>query len=90
MTNKDQYIPFKINLSIIKLLKKFYDKFIDDNNAYSEEEWNSILKSEESLLKYLQDSFNSKKKLYLSILRYYEDNPFYLGLRILFTLLLIY
>ena len=84
MTNKDQYIPFKINLSIIKLLKKFYYKFIDDNNTYSEEEWNSILKSEESLLKYLQDSFNSKKKLFLSILRYYEDNPFYLGLRILF------
>jgi hypothetical protein len=84
MTNKDQYIPLKINLSIIKLLKKFYYKFIDENNAYTEEEWNSILKSEESLLKYLQDSFNSKKKLYLSILRYYEDNPFYLGLRILF------
>ena len=84
MTNKEQYIPFKINLSIIKLLRKFYYKFIDENNAYSEEEWNSILKSEESLLKYLQDSFNSKKKLYLTILRYYEDNPFYLGLRILF------
>ena len=84
MTNKNQYIPFKINLSIIKLLKKFYYKFIDDNNTYNEEEWNSILKSEESLLKYLQDSFNSKKKLYLTILRYYEDNPFYLGLRILF------
>jgi len=84
MTNKNQYIPFKINLSIIKLLKKFYYKFIDNNNTYNEEEWNSILKSEESLLKYLQDSFNSKKKLYLTILRYYEDNPFYLGLRILF------
>ena len=84
MTNKDQFIPFKINLSIIKLLKKFYYKFLDENNAYTEEEWNSILKSEDSLLKYLQDSFNSKKKLYLSILRYYEDNPFYLGLRMLF------
>ena len=36
------------------------------------------------LQKYLEQSFNSKKKLYVSIIRYYEDNPLFLALRILF------
>ena len=84
MTNKDQFIPLKINLSIIKLLQNFYNKFIDEKNKNKEEDWIYILKSENYLQKYLEQSFYSKKNLNISILRYYDDNPFYLGLRILF------
>ena len=84
ISNKEQYIPFKINLSIIKLLQNFYNKFINDKSKIKEEDWIYILRSEEYLKKYLEESFNNKKKLFVSIIRYYEDNPFYLGLRILF------
>ena len=83
-SNKEQFIPFKINLSIIKLLQNFYIKFINKKNKIKEEDWIYILRSEDYLKKYLEESFNNKKKLFVSIIRYYEDNPFYLGLRILF------
>ena len=84
ISNKDQFIPLKINLSIIKLLEKFYDKMINDKNNIKEDDWIYILRSEKSVENYLEESFNNKKKLFASIIRYYEDNPFFLGLRILF------
>ena len=84
ISNKDQFIPLKINLSIIKLLEKFYDKMINDKNNIKEDDWIYILRSEKSVENYLEESFNNKKKLFVSIVRYYEDNPFFLGLRILF------
>ena len=86
MSNKDQFIPFKINLSIIKLLNNFYSKFIDEKSKKNskKDDWNYIFKSDVYLQKYLEQSFNSKKKLHVSIIRYYEDNPLFLALRILF------
>ena len=84
--NKDEFIPFKINLSIIKLLNNFYNLFIKDNNkkSFKEDNWAYILRSENSLKKYLEESFSNKKKIFVSIIRYYEDNPFFLALRVLF------
>ena len=84
--NTEQFIPFKINLSVIKLLTKFFGVFINEDNKKNvkEEDWTYILKSENYLQKFLEESFNNKKKIFVSIIRYYEENPFYLGLRILF------
>ena len=84
--NTEQFIPFKINLSVIKLLTKFFGVFINEYNKKNvkEEDWTYILKSENYLQKFLEESFNNKKKIFVSIIRYYEENPFYLGLRILF------
>ena len=86
ISNKDQFIPFKINLSIIKLLHKFYDLFMKEDNKYNlkEENWIYIIRSENYLQKYLEESFNNKKKICTTIVRYYEENAFYLGLRVLF------
>ena len=85
ISNQDQFIPFKINLSIVKLLKNFYDMLINENkNNIKEENWIYVLRSENYLQKYLEESFNNKKKIFVTIVRYYEENPFYLGLRILF------
>lgn len=84
ISNKDQFLPFKINLSIIKLLQNFYNKFMNNKTMIKDDDWTYILRSENCLQKYLEESFNNKKKLFISIIRYYEDNPFYLSLRILF------
>ena len=86
ISNIDQFIPFKINLSIIKLLHKFYDIFMKEDNKYNlkDENWIYIIRSENYLQKYLEESFNNKKKIFTTIVRYSEENAFYLGLRVLF------
>jgi hypothetical protein len=79
--NLNQNVPFKINVSIIKLLQKFFEPFLSEYNNDSL----MIIKSETIIKNYLYKCFNGKKNIYhISIIKYKDKNPFYLASRLLF------
>ena len=79
--NLKQNIPFKINVSIIKLLQNFFKPFLSGDKSDSL----MINKSKAIIKNYLHKCFNGKKNIYhISILKYKEKNPFYLASRLLF------
>ena len=79
--NLKQNIPFKINVSIIKLLQNFFKPFLSGDNSDSL----MIIKSKTIMKNYLHKCFNGKKTIYhTSILKYKDKNPFYLASRLLF------
>ena len=79
--NLKQNIPFKINVSIIKLLQNFFKPFLSGDKSDS-----LIINKSKAIIKnYLHKCFNGKKNIYhISILKYKEKNPFYLASRLLF------
>jgi hypothetical protein len=79
--NLNQNVPFKINVSIIKLLQNFFKPFLSGDNSDSL----IIIKSKTIIKNYLYKCFNGKKNIYhISILKYRDKNPFYLASRLLF------
>ena len=86
LINSDKrFVPLKINISIIKLLKNFYEPFISGNNENSENESIMILKSSKIIKKYLSKCFNEEKNInHVSIIKYNDKNPFHLTCRLLF------
>ena len=79
--NLKQNIPFKINVSIIRLLQNFFKPFLSGDKSDSL----MINKSKAIIKNYLHKCFNGKKNIYhISILKYKEKNPFYLASRLLF------
>ena len=83
INNKLQLPPLKINLSMVKLLQTFFEKiFFKEVN--SEEDWNYVISSENTLQEYLRNSFYNKKKIHVCIVRYHEENMMHLCTRILF------
>ena len=84
INNSNKFIPLKINVSIIKLLKNFYSPFISGNSNNNNESL-IILNSSKIIKKYLDKSFNGVKNiLYLTIIKYNDKNPFHLTSRLLF------
>ena len=79
--NLKQNIPFKINVSIIRLLQNFFKPFLSGDKSDS-----LIINKSKAIIKnYLHKCFNGKKNIYhISILKYKEKNPFYLASRLLF------
>ena len=79
--NLNQNLPFKINVSIIKLLQNFFEPFLSEDNSDSL----IIFKSTKIIKNYLYKCFNGKKNIYhLSIIKYKDKNPFHLASRLLF------
>lgn len=79
--NVNQNVPFKINVSIIKLLQNFFKPFLSEDNNDSL----MIIKSKKIIKDYLYKCFNEKKKIYhISIMKYKDKNPFHLASKLLF------
>lgn len=81
--NDKKYIPLKVNLSIIKILQKFFKNFIDKENNI--DDLNYIMKTGRILNDIINECFNKKKKVIVDIIKYYENDPFSLALRFLFN-----
>ena len=83
INNKLQLPPLKMNLTMVKLLQTFFEKIFFKETT-SEEDWNYVLSSENSLQEFLRNSFYNKKKIHACIVRYNEGNMMHLCTRILF------
>ena len=79
MLNDKELIPLKVNLSIIKILKKFYGENL------SNEKVNYIQRSEKVLNNCINECFKNRKKILVHIIKFYENDPFSLALRLLFN-----
>ncbi len=85
--NKNQNLPFKVNVSTVKFLQDFYSPFVSGNQNIDDNNNDSliILKTNKILKKYLEKTFNDKKTIYhISILKYKNKNPFHLASRLIF------
>ena len=84
INNNKQYLPLKINISIVKLLQKFYSPFLSGNDNNNNESL-IILKTNKIIKNYLNKCFNNKKNIFnISLIKYKEKNPFNLVSRLLF------
>ena len=81
--NKNQFIPLKVNLTMIKLLQTFYEKIFYKEETPAED-WNYVLDSEKRLQEFLQESFYNKKKIHAAVIRYYDENIMHAFSRMLF------
>jgi hypothetical protein len=87
INNDKRMLPLKINVSIVKLLQKFYAPFISgsDNLAFNNNESLIILKTSNILKTYLNLSFNEEKNiLSVSVIKYNEKSPFHITSRLIF------
>ena len=84
--NKNQNLPFKINVSIVKFLQNFYSPFLSqDNNKNNNNDSLIILKTDKIIKTYLNKCFCDKKNIfYISIIKYKDKNPFHLASRLIF------
>ena len=79
MTNEKELIPLKVNLSVIKILNKFYGENLSNEKA------NYVQKSEKILYNCINECFKNRKKILVHIIKFYEIDPFNLALRLLFN-----
>ena len=87
INNNKKILPLKINVSIVKLLQKFYTPFISggDNLTFNNNESLIILKTSKIIKTYLEQSFNEEKKiLCVSLIKYNEKSPFHIASRLIF------
>ena len=76
--NDKALVPLKVNLSIVKILKKFYgENLLSDKVNY-------VQRSEKILYNCINECFKNKKKILVHIIKFYENDPFNLALRLLF------
>ena len=83
ISNSKQYIPLKVNLTMVKLLQTFYEKIFYKEET-PEEDWNYVLDSEKRLQEFLEESFCNKKKVHAAVVRYYDENIMHVCSRLLF------
>ena len=83
INNPNQFTPFKINLTMVKLLQTFYEKIFYKEET-EDEDWNYVINSEKCLQEFLKESFYNKKKIHACVLRYYDENIMHVCSRILF------
>lgn len=83
ISNNKQYIPLKVNLTMVKLLQTFYEKIFYKEET-PEEDWNYVLDSEKRLQEFLEESFCNKKKVHAAVVRYYDENIMHVCSRLLF------
>ena len=91
INNKNQNLPFKINVSIVKFLQNFYSPFLSENNGGGGGDKNKnndsliILKTNKIIKNYLNKCFSDKKNIFqISIIKYKDKNPFHLASRLIF------
>ena len=85
INNTKQNLPFKINISIVNFLQKFYGPFLSGNNDNNNNDSLIILKTSKIIKTYLNKCFNNKKNIFsISIIKYKDKNPFHLASRLLF------
>ena len=83
INNINQYIPLKVNLTLVKLLQTFYEKIFYKEET-PEEDWNYVIDSEKRLQEFLEESFCNKKKIHAVVVRYYDENIMHICTRMLF------
>ena len=82
---------FKINVSIVKLLRKFFEPFFSENlNSFNnitteKNDAVSILNSGKAIKNYLNECFNNIKTFhYVNVIKYKTNNAFHVVSRLLF------